>query len=255
MKRRWAAVARCHASLARKTSADLVRQGVAKNLIRIEVRLRIRYAGTDTPLEIAYKPGRKVRLLQLAFERAHKAHFGFIDRTRSLVLEAMDAEASGWRRCLSRTLQKATIHPLPKPVRQTRLYSCGRWRKAVVYMREQLLPGHEVQGPSLLIEPHQTIVIENGWCAQVTLRNQIVLSREKAVPRVRAIGTKADPVLLEVFNNRFISIAEQMGPYAVKHSEFGQQSKRGSILLRHIRRERQSCRQCAAYSRSSRLNG
>ncbi len=66
-------------------------------------------------------------------------------------------------------------------------------------------------GPAILIEPNQTIVVEQGWEAAITRKDHVVLTRKEALDRVKAIGTEADPVLLEIFNNLFMSIAEQMG--------------------------------------------
>ena len=100
---------------------------------------------------------------------------------------------------------------MPKPARRTRFFSGGQWHKANVYTRDQLWPGHKVKGAAIVIEPHQTIVVEPGWQAELTAKNHLVLTRAKKLKRVFAIGTHADPVMLEVFNNLFMSIAEQMG--------------------------------------------
>ena len=94
---------------------------------------------------------------------------------------------------------------------QTQFFSGGDWHKANVYTRDQLKPGSRVKGAAIIIEPHQTIVVEPGWQAELTARNHLVLTRAKKLKRVHAIGTHADPVMLEVFNNLFMSIAEQMG--------------------------------------------
>src|SRR6202044_1320478 len=99
----------------------------------------------------------------------------------------------------------------PKSERATRFFSNGAWRTAGVFRRENLALGAQVDGPALIIEPHQTIVVEEGWRAQITQKNHVVLQRVAALPRREAIGAKADPVMLEIFNNLFMSIAEQMG--------------------------------------------
>ena len=83
---------------------------------------------------------------------------------------------------------------------------------AAVYPRDQLAPGHKVTGPAIIIEPHQTIVVEDGWQAEITAKNHLAARRARCRwSRSHAIGTDADPVMLEVFNNLFMSIAEQMG--------------------------------------------
>jgi 5-oxoprolinase (ATP-hydrolysing) len=97
------------------------------------------------------------------------------------------------------------------PARRTRFFSGGKWRRASVYTRGKLAPGHRVAGPAIIIEPHQTVVVEDGWQAELTAKNHLVLKRIKKLVRARAVGTRADPVMLEVFNNLFMSIAEQMG--------------------------------------------
>jgi 5-oxoprolinase (ATP-hydrolysing) len=100
---------------------------------------------------------------------------------------------------------------LPSPAKRTRFYSDGAWHKANVYTRDQLKIGAKVRGAAIIIEPHQTIVVEPGWQAELTAKNHLVLTRAKKLKRTFAIGTHADPVMLEVFNNLFMSIAEQMG--------------------------------------------
>ncbi len=99
----------------------------------------------------------------------------------------------------------------PKPERVVRLFSGGAWREARVFLREKLSIGARVTGPALIIEPHQTIVVEDGWRAEITRKNHAVLQRVKAAPRRAAVGAEVDPVMLEIFNNLFMSIAEQMG--------------------------------------------
>src|SRR5262249_1419537 len=100
---------------------------------------------------------------------------------------------------------------LPSHARRTKFYSQGQWHDAAVFTREQLAPGQSVHGPAIVIEPHQTIVVEDGWRAEITAKNHLVLERVVPLKRQSAIGTAADPVMLEVFNNLFMSIAEQMG--------------------------------------------
>jgi 5-oxoprolinase (ATP-hydrolysing) len=101
--------------------------------------------------------------------------------------------------------------PLAEPRRRTRFFSAGAWHDAAVYTRDQLGSGHAITGPALLIEDHQTVVIEDGWRAELTTRDHLVLERAVPLPKRSAIGTHADPVMLEIFNNLFMSIAEQMG--------------------------------------------
>ena len=212
-------------TLSRDTIAEVLSQGVAADRIGVHVRAHIRYAGTDTALIVdagtfhpssmgrgrSGKGGLSPTKIRTAFERAHKARFGFIDRTKSLVLEAVSVEAVGGGARFKEQAQKTTRAKLPAPARRTRFFSGGKWRRAFVYRRETLAPGHKVAGPAIVVEPHQTVVVEDGWQAELTAKNHLVLKRIKKLARARAVGTRADPVMLEVFNNLFMSIAEQMG--------------------------------------------
>jgi 5-oxoprolinase (ATP-hydrolysing) len=149
--------------------------------------------------------------MKSAFERAHKAQFGFIDRAKALVIEAVSVEAIGGGATFREKTRKTTRAKLPKPARRTRFFSNGKWQRALVFTRDTLAPGHKVKGPAIIIEPHQTVVVEHGWQAELTAKDHLVLRRVQKLKRTRAIGTRADPVMLEVFNNLFMSIAEQMG--------------------------------------------
>ncbi len=183
------------------------------------VRAHVRYAGTDTALEVtASESGagttsvtRSGAELRAAFEAAHKARFGFVDASKALVVEAVSVEAIGGGARFSEEFLPTTCAPLPAPVRRTTFHSGGVSHAAAVFTRDQLAPGHAVAGPAILIEPHQTIVVEHGWQAEITAKNHLVLARVVPLARTHAIGTEADPVMLEVFNNLFMSIAEQMG--------------------------------------------
>ncbi len=178
--------------------------------IKVFVRAHIRYAGTDTALVDA-RAGRGSPRMKSAFEKAHKARFGFIDRCKTLVVEAVSVEAMGGGAKFREKVLQTSRANLPAPARRTKFFSDGKWQRAAVYTRDQLRPGHKVQGPAIVIEPHQTVVVERGWRASVTAKDHLVLDRNVKLKRTAAIGTKADPVMLEVFNNLFMSIAEQMG--------------------------------------------
>ena len=203
-----AAIKRDGGRLGKDAKAEVAGQGVPVGKIKVIVRAHIRYAGTDTPLIVEAGTLAKMKS---AFEKAHKARFGFIDRAKQLVVEAVSVEAVGGGARFNERKLKTTRTKLPPPARTTKFYSNGRWHNAAVYTREQLAPGHKVNGPAIIIEPHQTVVLEDGWQAAITAKNHLVLRRVVALQRTRAVGTKADPIMLEVFNNLFMSIAEQMG--------------------------------------------
>jgi 5-oxoprolinase (ATP-hydrolysing) len=210
--------------LTREVTDEVAGQGVAMAKIKVQVRAHLRYAGTDTALIVeagtlsfsSPQGGGEVELAALqkmrsSFERAHKAQFGFIDRSKSLVVEAVSVEAVGGGATFSERAQRTKRAKLPAPTRRTKFFSSGKWRRANVYIRDQLTPGQKLPGPAIIIEPHQTVVVEDGWRAESTAKNHLLLRRSKKLARARAIGTRADPVMLEVFNNLFMSLAEQMG--------------------------------------------
>jgi 5-oxoprolinase (ATP-hydrolysing) len=200
--------------LGAEAAAEVVGQGVPPDAVSVHVRAHIRYAGTDTALVVPGGSGDaffSLGCMRAAFEAAHKARFGFIDDTKELVIEVVSVEAVGGGAKFSEPVLATSDAPLPAPTLRTRFYSRGAWRDAAVFTREQLLPGQRVRGSAIIIEPHQTVVVEDGWEAEITAKNHLVLTRVVPLKRQSAIGTEADPVMLEVFNNLFMSIAEQMG--------------------------------------------
>jgi 5-oxoprolinase (ATP-hydrolysing) len=194
--------------LSKEVSQEVAGQGVPAKTVKVHVRAHIRYAGTDTALVVK---GGTLAAMKSAFEKAHKAQFGFIDRNKDLVIEAVSVEAVGGGAKFKEKKGKTSRAKLPSPARRTKFFSDGKWHNATVHTRDQLLPGHKIKGPAIVIEPHQTVVVEPGWQAAITAKNHLVLTRIVKLKRTHAIGTKADPIMLEVFNNLFMSIAEQMG--------------------------------------------
>ena len=129
------------------------------------------------------------------------------------------------------------------------------WHDAPVFLRVGLEPGHCVAGPALIIEPHQTVVVEPHWQAEVTAKNHLLLTRATKRETRTALGTNVDPVLLEVFNKRFTAIAEQMG-YALQNTARSVNIKeRLDFSCAIFDRRRTPRRQRAAYPGASRLDG
>ena len=193
--------------LAAETGAEVAGQGVGKGDIAILVRAHVRHAGADTT--IAVKAGAHAAM-QTAFQAAHKARFGFADETKALVVEAVEVEAVGGRA----KFEEASADEQPgEPIKSesTRFFANGKWRDAIVVRRQAMKPGQTVAGPAIIIEPNQTVVVEEGWTAKLTAKDHLVLRRTRALIQQAAMGTRADPVMLEIFNNLFMSIAEQMG--------------------------------------------
>ena len=197
------------ARLGGEAAREVESQGVEATTIRLRAAAHVRYAGSDTSLEISLAGAGAMRR---AFEKAHTARFGFVDRVKPLTIEAVAVEAiGGAARFAERSGALDPSAPPPAAAAKTRFFSHGAWRDASVFRRAALALGARVAGPALIIESHQTIVVEDGWGAEVTAKNHIVLRRIRPAARSQAIGAKADPVILEIFNNLFMSIAEQMG--------------------------------------------
>ncbi|MDB5570418.1 MAG: 5-oxoprolinase [Hyphomicrobiales bacterium] len=175
----------------------------ARTLLR---RAHIRYAGTDTALVVDFDAPAQMRA---AFESAHRKRFGFADEGRALVVEAVSVEAIAPGQGIDEP-DLPVVDATPEPSSRTRFFSEGAWQDAGVFQRGELAPGARLHGPAILIEAHQTIVIEPGWMAEITAKNHVVLRRQTAA-RVLAVGAEVEPVMLEIFNNLFMSIAEQMG--------------------------------------------
>ncbi|QND54593.1 5-oxoprolinase (plasmid) [Phyllobacterium sp. 628] len=201
------------AELQQECLAELKAQGIAEGETTTFVRAHIRYAGTDTVLavEAAFPSHDSIARLRREFEVLHKRRFGFVAENKALVIDAVEVETVGGGAGQAEAIVDATATGRPEAVRQNRFYSQGTAHDAAVVLRDAMQPGQRLAGPAIIIEPNQTIVIEDGWQAELTAKNHIVLKRIKALPDRSAIGTRADPVMLEIFNNLFMSIAEQMG--------------------------------------------
>jgi len=145
-----------------------------------------------------------------AFEDAHRKQFGFVFEGKAIVVESLEVEAVGGGASIEEPALDAP-ESRPQPSETVSIFSGGATHPAGIFVRESLSRGAIVPGPALIIEPHQTIVVEPGWQAAISARDHVVLTRVEALDRSHAIGTDADPVMLEVFNNLFMSIAEQMG--------------------------------------------
>lgn len=194
--------------LATEAEAELRRQGVSAGVVHTHRRVHLRYEGTDSALVVPFGSAAE---LQDAFESAYRQRFAFLMKERALVVEAVSVEAVGAGDAPAEPVH-ATRAPASAPVAETvRLFSNGRWHDAALVVREQAVPGLYVDGPAIIAERNATTVVEPGWRARVTALDHLVL--ERVVPREarRAIGTTVDPVMLEVFNNLFMNIAEQMG--------------------------------------------
>ena len=197
------------ASLERMAREEVIAQGIPAARVSATRTLRLKYEGTDTTLETT--PGARAAIVA-EFERKYRRRYGFLMPGKALVVEAVAVEAVG-RAHEAREALPAFLHradPLA-PLSTHCIYSGGAFRDAAVFDRDDLRPGDAVDGPAVIREDNATTVVEPGWRATLTERGDLVLDRVESARRAHALGTSADPVLLEVFNNLFMAIAEQMG--------------------------------------------
>jgi 5-oxoprolinase (ATP-hydrolysing) len=190
--------------------AELADQGIAADDATTRPVLHVRYDGTDTALPVPFEDG-SLDNARTAFERAHKAQFGFVYDAKPMIVEAVAVE--GAERCGAEAgeVESELQETNASPSQRRQIFVDGNWRDAGIFRREFLRPGNRIAGPALIVEAHQTIVVEPGWLAEITAKNHVLMRRTEKKLRSKAIGTEADPVMLEVFNNLFMSIAEQMG--------------------------------------------
>jgi 5-oxoprolinase (ATP-hydrolysing) len=190
------------------TFKELRDQGVPAGEIETHPRLHLRYEGTDSPIAVDFAD---IGAMLAAFEDAHRKQFGFVFEGKTVVIEAAEVEAVGGGATISEPAQTVDKHTADAP-ETTSFYASGEWHEAGVFRdRAAFSAGMTLNGPALIIEPHQTVVVEPGWQAEVNKHNHIILRRVVELSRNKALGTEADPVMLEVFNNLFMAIAEQMG--------------------------------------------
>ena len=197
-------------ALAGEARAELAGQGIASERIAVHRRAHVRYEGTDTPdlVEAGAAPVMKAR-----FEEAHRRRYGFVMPEKALVIEAASVEAVGAVEEASNPFATGSggVGPPPEPVANVAVHAGGAERRTPVFRREALGAGNAVDGPAIVLESTATTVVEPGWRALIAPSGDLILERVVPLARESAVGTDCDPVMLEVFNNRFMSIAEQMG--------------------------------------------
>ncbi len=195
--------------LAEAATADLRRQGAEIATPLLTRKLHLRYAGTEAALIIDLTDHAEI---VAAFTAAHRARFGFATPDRALVVETVAVEAVAPGETIIEATLAARQSGTPQPVDQIHIWSGGADHPTPVFDRTELLAGDRIPGPALIREANATTVVEPGWTAEVTALNHMILRRTAARPTLFASGTdRADPVLLELFNNLFMNVAEQTG--------------------------------------------
>lgn len=197
-------------TMSREAADEVSAQGAAAETVRTAAHLHLRYEATDVALPVSFLPHKgEGDSLRQAFEAAHARRFGFVSPEKRVVIALVEVEAEAQSDEPDIADGLAGRQPAD-PVSRTRFYSQGGWHDADVWRRDALAVGQTIAGPAIIIEPNQTVVIEPGWSAEMTTRGDLVLTRIEAKTR-DAIALEADPVLLEVFGNLFMGIAEEMG--------------------------------------------
>jgi 5-oxoprolinase (ATP-hydrolysing) len=197
------------AKLSDEARAEMREQNVEDSRVTVLEKAHLRYEGTDSALIV--DNGSRAELVE-RFEAAYAQRFGFVMETKPIVVEAVSVEAIGGMDTAEDPTLERVERTQPLEARATRpMYAGGTWHDTPVIDRADLLVGDRIDGPAIVIEPNSTTVIEPGWRAELTTRDHLVLERTQPVERELAVGTQVDPVMLEIFNNLFMSIAEQMG--------------------------------------------
>ncbi|MFJ8347128.1 hydantoinase B/oxoprolinase family protein [Streptomyces sp. NPDC094153] len=189
--------------------AELRAEDVPEERVRVTRRAQLRYDGTDTTLTVELTEPAAMRR---AFEERHRATYSFT-LDRPIVVEALSVEATGVTEPPDLSALAPNEHARAGRSTATetvRLHTGGAWRDVPLHRREDLAPGDPVTGPAIVTEASATTVVDDGWRAVAKDDGHLLLERV-AVTQSSGLGTEADPVLLEVFNNLFMSIAEQMG--------------------------------------------
>jgi len=196
------------AALEAEATAELRAQGVDPAAIATRRFVHLRYAGTDSALPVAFGD---FGAIQNDFAAAHKKLFGFVTPDKQLIAEMVSVEAAAAGEAIDEPKIPARADGGPEPVDIVGMFTAGATHQAPVFERTALCAGDRISGPALIREANATTVIEPGWQAEVTSRNHLLLRRVAARRALQIDAGRPDPVLLELFNNLFMAIAEQAG--------------------------------------------
>ena len=185
----------------------VVAQGVAETAVRLHPRLLLKYAGTDTAIGVSHAA---LAAMQTEFEKIYLQRYSFLMQDRPMIVESVMVEAIGLGNHDASTAMDTSAAETAASQTQVSMYCDGAWLQVPVYPRANLQSGTVIQGPAIITDAHATTVIEPEWQAELAQQGHLMLTRMTPRKQERA-GSQADPVLLEVFNNLYMSIAEQMG--------------------------------------------
>ena len=206
-KSAMAAITETAETLTLDAGQELEQQGLAPEQLGFSKRVRLRYAGTDSTLAVELD---SLENMRENFERIQQQRFGFTSPDTPLVVADVEVEAIGETGAgVEQSMEPGDGAAQAASV--TRSWLNGQWQDTPVYRRDNLHPGIQIKGPAIITESHGTIVVEQGWQTSMNAYGHLVLARQTPVSMAPGVGTSVDPMLLEVFNNLFMHIAEQMG--------------------------------------------
>ena len=204
--------------LERDARAEVEAEAAPGTRITAAHRVHLRYDGTDTAVIV---PVGSLEQMTGAFEAEYARRFSFLMPDKPIIAEAVSVEVTGAQENLAAevTLRSAqnSAGPggrppgTPRKDAHVKMFTNGTWADVGLYERAGLQPGHQVDGPAIIAEDLATTVVEPGWRAVVTSSGDLILERTSPRPGRSDATTRADPVMLEIFNNLFMSVAEQMG--------------------------------------------
>ncbi|MBC6480795.1 MAG: hydantoinase B/oxoprolinase family protein [Hormoscilla sp. GM7CHS1pb] len=196
-----------------KLAASALTELDRENDISILRKIHLKYQGTDSSLMVNFSDAAEMRS---QFEVQHRQRYGFVMENKQLIVEAVAVELVQSSDVPEEPIAQRRTDAAPQPIAKVQMYSGNSWRETPVFQRSDLQPGDCITGAAIIIEPTGTNIIEPGWQAELTPRNHLILQKThntETPHHQSAIANIAspDPVMLEIFNNLFRSIAEQMG--------------------------------------------
>ncbi|MDG6243922.1 MAG: hydantoinase B/oxoprolinase family protein [Methanolobus sp.] len=199
---------------------EMKMQGVAEEYMNTLHKVHVKYRDTGSSIVVALEAKEEIRK---GFEDEYKSRFGFIMDNKELVIEAVSTETI----CLGERIGKCVVWGNTGDRKErcrlpdTKMYTSGKLHITPVYRRDWLrgAGGKRITGPAMIVEENTTVIVEPGWKAELAENMELVLERTSSLPGRENVGEEADPVMLEIFSNRFMSIAQQMG-YTLQNTAY-----------------------------------
>ena len=191
-----------------QASNDVKKQGILETSITLVKKAFLRYQGSHQSLEINFNT---INVMKFSFESEHKKRFGFYVEGRKILIEMLTVEAVG------KSSENYDFSNLPSPsidaipIINKFMVVNSIETNVPIYNRVDLKIGQKINGPAIICETTGTNIIDDGWNACLDRFQNLILNRYKGKVNEKSLGTSADVIMLEVFNNLFMNIAEQMG--------------------------------------------